>query len=129
MIQARFKATPPAKGSFPLDHLGECAALARQYLSCIEHPETGGFNRTCKPLAKEYLMCRMDRGLMSREDPSKLGFKTQYSVDEQGRELGHDRNKGRVVLPESLPNAQGFIPFVSTDRLVPAPSSSKEQQE
>lgn len=31
-------------------------------------------NTMCRDIAKEYLGCRMDHNLMSREDWSKLGF-------------------------------------------------------
>ncbi len=126
MIQTRFKATPPEKGSFPLDHLSECRVQANAYLECLRDPETRSFNRVCKPLAKAYLECRMSRGLMKQEDPSRLGFKEDYSVDCKGRDTGHDLEAGRVVLPEARPDTGAFVPFLSNEQLVPAPSSSNK---
>ena len=125
MIQTRFKATPPEKGSFPLDHLSECKEQANKYLECLRDPETSAFNRVCKPLAKEYLMCRMNKGLMKEEDPTRLGFKSQYSMDDKGREMNHDLEQGRLVLPESRPDTGAFVPFLSSEHLVPAAPKSK----
>ena len=32
-------------------------------------------NSECRQQSKDYLQCRMDRGLMAKEDWSKLGFR------------------------------------------------------
>ena len=66
---------PPDKGSFPLDHFGECQPVMRAYLKCLE--DVGGETRTseCRELSKQYLKCRMDRGLMAEEDLRVLGFR------------------------------------------------------
>jgi cytochrome c oxidase assembly protein subunit 19 len=80
MIQTRSKVNPPIKGSFPLDHFQECSALASEYQKCIQNPSSRADARACKPIAKEYLACRMNNDLMAKEDFSKLGFKQQYQV-------------------------------------------------
>ncbi|KAH9493563.1 hypothetical protein DERF_014302 [Dermatophagoides farinae] len=66
---------PPAKGSFPLDHYGECKHLMKQYTECLR--ETGSKVTTkCQSIAREYLECRMDKDLMVKEDLKYLGFNT-----------------------------------------------------
>eukprot|EP01116_Phalansterium_solitarium_P011585 TRINITY_DN2730_c0_g1_i1.p1 TRINITY_DN2730_c0_g1~~TRINITY_DN2730_c0_g1_i1.p1 ORF type:complete len:120 (-),score=10.94 TRINITY_DN2730_c0_g1_i1:80-439(-) len=62
---------PPEKGSFPLDHDGECVDVARRYMECVRENRVAGL---CKELSKSYITCRMDKGLMAREDLSQLGF-------------------------------------------------------
>ena len=70
--QKIFKATPPEKGSFPLDHHGYCKRVMIKYMRCLQ--ENKNNNTPCRDVAKEYLGCRMDNELMTREEWSKLGF-------------------------------------------------------
>lgn len=63
---------PPQKGSFPLDHLGECKPLAKLYSSCLQDSE--GAAGKCREIARRYMECRMEAGLMAREDMSSLGL-------------------------------------------------------
>ncbi|KAK0618601.1 hypothetical protein B0T17DRAFT_495562 [Bombardia bombarda] len=68
------KPTPPQRGSFPLDHDGECKEVMMSYLGCIK--KVKGVNEdTCRMLAKSYLSCRMERNLMAKDDFKNLGFK------------------------------------------------------
>ncbi|KAL7628255.1 Cytochrome c oxidase assembly protein cox19 [Parahypoxylon ruwenzoriense] len=67
------KPIPPERGSFPLDHDGECKAVMTQYLSCMKKAR-GVNDPECRNLAKSYLSCRMDRNLMARDDFKNLGF-------------------------------------------------------
>lgn len=48
----------PERGSFPLDHLGECRDFARAYLRCMK--ANANVTTQCRPLAKQFLACRMD---------------------------------------------------------------------
>lgn len=48
----------PERGSFPLDHLGECRDFARAYLRCMK--ANANLATQCRPLAKQFLACRMD---------------------------------------------------------------------
>jgi cytochrome c oxidase assembly protein subunit 19 len=72
---------PPEKGSFPLDHYGECkpfmkasgwcvtrfdyggthvlVLLLQAFLACMKEHE--GTHIECKHLSAEYLKCRMDK--------------------------------------------------------------------
>jgi len=71
--QINTKPTPPERGSFPLDHDGECKHVMTSYLSCIRKVK-GVNDAQCRELAKSYLACRMDRNLMARDDFKNLGF-------------------------------------------------------
>ncbi|KAJ2706195.1 Suppressor of Sensor Kinase (SLN1) [Coemansia sp. IMI 203386] len=64
--------TPPDRGSFPLDHGGECKELMTLYLDCLQ--TNRGSYKQCKKLSKEYLECRMQKQLMDRDEWQNLGF-------------------------------------------------------
>ena len=83
--------SPPARGSFPLDHAGECKAHMTAFLACMlaqtagaagarRGGETAAAHADCKELSKEYLQCRMQRGLMAAEDLDTLGFSPLHVV-------------------------------------------------
>ncbi|KAJ5794283.1 hypothetical protein N7457_000882 [Penicillium paradoxum] len=55
-----YKPSPPERGSFPLDHEGECKHIISGYLKCIKLNK-GTNDEACRKLAKEYLACRMDK--------------------------------------------------------------------
>ncbi|KAL9956147.1 hypothetical protein ACROYT_G037586 [Oculina patagonica] len=55
-----FRAKPPDKGSFPLDHDGECKEYMKKYMKCLRENNNG--NHMCRTESKNYLQCRMDRG-------------------------------------------------------------------
>ncbi|KAF2447388.1 hypothetical protein P171DRAFT_224037 [Karstenula rhodostoma CBS 690.94] len=65
--------TPPERGSFPLDHDGECKHIISRYLSCIRS-HRGTNDAACRELSKQYLTCRMDRNLMAPDSFKNLGF-------------------------------------------------------
>lgn len=67
-----FQPTPPEKGSFPLDHEGECKTFMVKYMECMH--TTNGSNTECREKARDYLSCRMEKGLMAREEWGKLGY-------------------------------------------------------
>jgi len=60
------------KGSFPLDHDGECKVFYLKYMVCLSKNENS--NSKCRLESKDYLNCRMDKGLMAKESWSKLGY-------------------------------------------------------
>ena len=64
---------PPDKGSFPLDHDGECKHIIVEYLQCLKDHNLKSLD--CRQLSKNYLKCRMDHELMAKTDWSSLGFK------------------------------------------------------
>ncbi|ROT40111.1 hypothetical protein SODALDRAFT_309880 [Sodiomyces alkalinus F11] len=71
--RAYAKPTPPQRGSFPLDHDGECKHIMKTYLACMTKAQSVN-DSTCRGLAKAYLACRMDSNLMAKDDFKNLGF-------------------------------------------------------
>lgn len=65
--------SPPERGSFPLDHDGECRDIMLSYLRCIKS-HRGTNDTECRNLSKSYLSCRMDRNLMAPDTFKNLGF-------------------------------------------------------
>lgn len=63
---------PPEKGSFPLDHDGECKSVMQVYLQCLKNNRS--MHNNCRGVSKAYLECRMERGLMLKEPLDQLGF-------------------------------------------------------
>jgi len=69
------KPTPPERGSFPLDHDAECKHIISSYLQCLKSQDPPGKNNeVCRLLAKEYLGCRMEKGLMAKDEWVNLGL-------------------------------------------------------
>ncbi|XP_072229378.1 cytochrome c oxidase assembly protein COX19 [Leuresthes tenuis] len=68
-----FKPRAPDKGSFPLDHFGECKDFKEKFMKCLR--ENHHDNSKCRLQSKDYLSCRMDHQLMAKEPLQKLGFK------------------------------------------------------
>ncbi|GMT00471.1 hypothetical protein PENTCL1PPCAC_22645 [Pristionchus entomophagus] len=64
--------SPPLKGSFPLDHEGACKYEMLKYMCCLH--EKNQQNTECRELAKQYFSCRMDKGLMEKDEWHKLGY-------------------------------------------------------
>ncbi|ESN98537.1 hypothetical protein HELRODRAFT_84522 [Helobdella robusta] len=72
-FQKTFKdVKPPDKGSFPLDHEGECKEFMVKYVKCLRSNDNA--NSKCRVQSKDYLECRMNHDLMKKEDFRKLGF-------------------------------------------------------
>lgn len=67
-----FRPKPPDKGSFPLDHEGECKVDMETYMKCLS--ENKYDNSKCRLEAKDYLDCRMQKELMAKEPWTKLGY-------------------------------------------------------
>ncbi|KAK0656419.1 hypothetical protein B0T16DRAFT_315965 [Cercophora newfieldiana] len=81
------KPVPPQRGSFPLDHDGECKTFMTPYLACIK--KVKGVNEDqCRELAKAYLTCRMDRNLMAKDEMKNLGFAEDGSKKQPVGEKG-----------------------------------------
>lgn len=70
--QKTFTPTPPDKGSFPLDHEGQCKKVMIKYMICLKTNNNN--NSACREQAMAYLDCRMSNQLMAKEEWSKLGF-------------------------------------------------------
>jgi cytochrome c oxidase assembly protein subunit 19 len=75
----------PILGSFPLDHFRECKAEIEQYYVCLKA------NNYCTPMCRDYtrnyLKCRMDRGLMKQADVNAFGLpETEFVPQKQHKE-------------------------------------------
>ena len=82
--QKTFSPVAPIKGSFPLDHDGECKVFMLKYMICLR--ENGNNNTNCRTQSKDYLDCRMEKQLMAKEDWRKLGFGDLVSDQPQKKE-------------------------------------------
>ncbi|XP_063443705.1 uncharacterized protein LOC134724544 [Mytilus trossulus] len=71
-MSTRLGRKPPDKGSFPLDHDGECKKEMLRYIICLRKSDHD--NNSCRVESKDYLKCRMDNNLMAKEDWKKLGY-------------------------------------------------------
>ncbi|KAJ7102294.1 hypothetical protein B0H15DRAFT_769191 [Mycena belliarum] len=74
-INVGFKPSPPDRGSFPLDHYGECKQQMKLYMTCLR--ANSSTSSPCRLLSKDYLDCRMTKGLMERDDWKNLGFQSK----------------------------------------------------
>jgi cytochrome c oxidase assembly protein subunit 19 len=69
---------PPQRGIFPLDHFGECQAPMQAYIECLQaNQET---HHKCRDQSKDYLECRMSKGLMSQENLEQMGYSEEQKV-------------------------------------------------
>ncbi|ORY30330.1 hypothetical protein BCR39DRAFT_529212 [Naematelia encephala] len=84
-----FKPTPPQRGSFPLDHDGDCKDAMMVYLKCIK--ANNGNNGACRPESRLYLECRMDHDLMTRDDMSNLGLGDVLPPSDQPNKPPNDK--------------------------------------
>ncbi|KAF8527963.1 hypothetical protein BU17DRAFT_38802 [Hysterangium stoloniferum] len=85
-----FQATAPDRGSFPLDHEGECSTQMQVYLSCLQ--KSANNSVTCRQESKGYLECRMSRGLMQREDWKSLGMADVQNLENSCTTCSRDSN-------------------------------------
>jgi len=86
------KPAPPEKGSFPIDHNKACAVEFQKYMACLK--STDGDSYKCKPDSKTYLICRMENGLMAKEDLDDMGF---------------TENPNLTILPKPQREKEGFV--------------------
>ncbi|KAH8030395.1 hypothetical protein HPB51_006827 [Rhipicephalus microplus] len=95
--QKVFTPKPPDKGSFPLDHEGECKQGVLKYLLCLKDHD--GSAEPCRHLAKDYLECRMNRqarrqvGAMSDTEASAEAVNTEAVKDS----LPNDEEADKVL--------------------------------
>ncbi|KAF9481719.1 hypothetical protein BDN70DRAFT_514317 [Pholiota conissans] len=71
-INVGFKVSAPDRGSFPLDHYGECKDKMQLYMACLKQSEST--STPCRSLSKDYLDCRMNKGLMEKDEWVNLGL-------------------------------------------------------
>lgn len=79
--QKTFTPKAPIKGSFPLDHEGECKKEMLEYLLCMNRSKSD--NSACRDQAKDYLQCRINNKLMDRHDLEMFGYGKQTEQQQQ----------------------------------------------
>lgn len=77
-------ARAPDKGSFPLDHFHECDKFADLYMRCLDKHEL--MPKRCRQPQIDYLNCRMDKGLMEKEEIKTLGYLDENSWENEDQE-------------------------------------------
>eukprot|EP00745_Piridium_sociabile_P036358 TRINITY_DN65176_c0_g1_i2.p1 TRINITY_DN65176_c0_g1~~TRINITY_DN65176_c0_g1_i2.p1 ORF type:complete len:130 (+),score=15.12 TRINITY_DN65176_c0_g1_i2:124-513(+) len=87
----------PDRGSFPLDHFGECTEEQRKYMRCLSRNKFD--NMSCRHLSQAYLQCRMDNGLMTKEDMSRLGFLPSETAEVSPRKRKERRKEEDGFVP------------------------------
>ena len=104
---AKSQSQPPERGSFPLDHGSECTPLKEAFLRCLR--AQGNEHVACRELSKRYLECRMDRGLMARDDLKNVGFDEAAAARRVVIE-GERETKG-FVAGTHLEERKSLLPF------------------
>ncbi|OMJ80069.1 hypothetical protein SteCoe_19759 [Stentor coeruleus] len=89
----------PDKGSFPLDHFQECEILAEKYRLCLA--ASSGIPKKCKDEAKNYLECRMNKGLMAKQNMEELGFIPESSWEFEQLSKKEKIEKVQKIIQES----------------------------
>ncbi|CAI4045662.1 hypothetical protein SKDZ_12G0390 [Saccharomyces kudriavzevii ZP591] len=91
--------TPPERGSFPLDHDGECTKFMQEYLKCMQLVRNENA-MNCRLLAKDYLRCRMDHQLMDYDEWTHLGLPedaSSKSADRKSNSASNDSRPGQNI--------------------------------
>lgn len=98
----------PEKGAFPLDHYAECRNTYKAYMNCLKSNANDA--GSCRLLAKEYLQCRMDRGLMEPvDDWEDLGLPNSKEEGEKAQAAAKAAAEAREAseAAERVRRAQG----------------------
>jgi cytochrome c oxidase assembly protein subunit 19 len=90
-INVGFKVTAPDRGSFPLDHYGECRDKMQLYMACLK--ENGSTSTPCRDLSRDYLDCRMNKGLMEKDEWKNLGL---ANVDDKSANAAKNTQKNNT---------------------------------
>jgi cytochrome c oxidase assembly protein subunit 19 len=86
---------PPQRGIFPLDHFRECQEPMEVYVKCMKENRDAHYK--CRDLSRQYLQCRMDRGLMSKENLDDMGYSEDQKVVEAREYDGRKEREGFVA--------------------------------
>ncbi|EPQ61034.1 hypothetical protein GLOTRDRAFT_31317 [Gloeophyllum trabeum ATCC 11539] len=89
-ISTGFQVTPPDRGSFPLDHYGECRDFMTAYMNCLRNNNNS--STPCRHLNKAYLECRMNKGLMEKDDWKNLGLSNVDKEPKPTKDPAGDKN-------------------------------------
>jgi cytochrome c oxidase assembly protein subunit 19 len=100
-------ASPPARGSFPLDHHGVCKPRMAAFLACLDR--AGGAHGECREESRTYLKCRMDGDLMAPEDLDSLGFGKDVRVVPAAEDAGAPAQGERVAGLSAAKKGGGIL--------------------
>ncbi|KAF3813823.1 hypothetical protein GH733_017855 [Mirounga leonina] len=109
-----FQPRPPDKGSFPLDHFGECQSFKEEFMRCLRDRKFE--NALCRRESKAYLECRMQRQVAATAadgtgTPGKTGIWRFDRWETRGKNLTSNGRKttsfpvfrdGAIVQPCQL---------------------------
>eukprot|EP00128_Syssomonas_multiformis_P012457 Colp12_sorted_trinity150504_noHs@20736 len=94
-----YQAKPPQRGSFPLDHEGECKEFMVKYMDCMK--KNAFDNAQCRLEAKDYLECRMEKQLMAEETWSRLGLKDVAETNDKATSTENNQNNQKTTEQDS----------------------------
>ncbi|KAF9580164.1 Cytochrome c oxidase assembly protein cox19, partial [Lunasporangiospora selenospora] len=93
----------------------ECQKFMKSYLKCLKDNQNN--NGKCRLFAKDYLECRMQRGLMGEDDFKNLGFQdllpsngstTEASPASQGSgSNAGSKSRSETAAPEAKATGTG----------------------
>ncbi|GJJ76220.1 cytochrome c oxidase assembly protein subunit 19 [Entomortierella parvispora] len=116
-----FSANPPDRGSFPLDHDGECSKFMKEYLACLKDNQNN--NGKCRHLSKNYLNCRMENGLMGTDNFKNLGFHDEESKKQPSSASATSSSTPKTQSSEANPSAAAAAAAAATSQ---PPSTSTQ---
>ncbi|EIM92803.1 uncharacterized protein STEHIDRAFT_117764 [Stereum hirsutum FP-91666 SS1] len=96
-ISGGFSVSPPDRGSFPLDHWGECRDTMMVYMECMKKNDNA--STECRHLSRDYLDCRMRKGLMDRDDFKNLGLTNLKGDNNTGSDPSHPTPSSQPSSP------------------------------
>ena len=91
----------PELGAFPLDHFRECSDKIKEYFTCLERENH--LAPKCRDETRNYLECRMEKGLMVKQDVKKFGLPQTSFVE--------TRSDMKRAIREA--KSQGIVEFIS----------------
>eukprot|EP00924_Labyrinthula_sp_SR-Ha-C_P006716 maker-scaffold_29-snap-gene-2.6-mRNA-1 protein AED:0.39 eAED:0.39 QI:82/1/1/1/1/1/2/143/109 len=86
------QATPPEKGSFPLDHHKVCKPEMSSLLSCLK--ENKNIHNKCQELSKQYLQCRISNNLMQEEKLDDFFSTEEFNFAKPDQHIAELKKKG-----------------------------------
>ncbi|XP_040311622.1 cytochrome c oxidase assembly protein COX19 isoform X1 [Herpailurus yagouaroundi] len=112
-----FQPRPPDKGSFPLDHFGECKSFKEKFMKCLR--DNRFENALCRSESKDYLECRMERQVPA-------GNERLLEPPSTPMEAFFFSPRGHCSGPHSSPRFQAFV-FENVEWLAPGTEACQIQ--
>lgn len=89
--------------SLPRAPPGECKSLMQEYMACMKanNAESG----KCRGPSRRYLECRMEKGLMERDEMTNLGFRERDDKGEEGDKTKAVNTSNSSPTPTPTPSS------------------------